>query len=49
MMLEVRNNDWDQKAIDNYNSFINFLIEEFFNECNRDPYIFTKLYFNSEG
>ena len=22
---------------------INFLIEEFFNECNRDPYIFTKL------
>lgn len=43
MMLEVRNDDWTQEAIDHYNKFLQYLIDKYMREyCKNDPIIFAK-------
>lgn len=32
MMLEVRNDDWTEESINDYNNFMNFLLEDFVND-----------------
>lgn len=49
MMLEVRNDDWTEEAIAHYIKFIDYLIEDKFNDLNRDIVAFTKFLFNIDG
>ena len=41
MMLEVRNSDWTEESINDYNNFMNYLIEDAFNRCGRNVEIFS--------
>lgn len=42
MMLEVRNADWTEESIQDYNSFMDYLIDDYFiNECRNDIEIFS--------
>ena len=38
MMLEVRNNDWDEESIDDLLKFIDYIYEDRFDMNERDPY-----------
>lgn len=40
-MLEVRNNDWDQQAIQSYINFLHYIITKYFDECNHDVATYT--------
>lgn len=33
MMLEVRNSDWTEESIQEYNNFLNFLLQDFLSDC----------------
>lgn len=46
MMLEVRNDDWDFEKIQSFIKFLDFLIEDKFNDLGRDVSRFTKFLFN---
>lgn len=46
MMLEVRNDDWDEKSISDYNSFMNFLLEDLYKDCGENPEWTAKALFN---
>lgn len=49
MMLEVRNNDWTDEAIEGYNKFITALIKKRFKECGCDTRKFIEDYFCFNG
>lgn len=49
MMLEVRNDNWSEQAIKDYNNFINYLLEEQFQKCNRNIELLAKKLFCYEG
>lgn len=46
MMLEVRNADWTDESINDYNIFMNYLIEDLAKKCNYNPELMAKALFN---
>ncbi len=46
MMLEVRNADWTDESINDYNIFMNYLIEDLAKKCNYNSELMAKALFN---
>ena len=46
MMLEVRNNDWTEQAVSDYNNFMKYLIDQGLEESHNNIELFTKKLFN---
>lgn len=49
MMLEVRNDNWTEQSITEYNNFMNYLIDRNFQKCNKDIGIFANNLFDGSG
>lgn len=49
MMLEVRNDNWTEQSIAEYNNFMNYLIDKNFQKHNKDIGMFTDNLFDGSG
>jgi radical SAM protein with 4Fe4S-binding SPASM domain len=45
-LLEVRNNDWDEKSCQDYSEFLEFVLDWTFEKVNKDKNVFVEKIFN---